>query len=157
MLQGFFHFGIEDIINKGYVAGAYMGVIVTDMDPEDAEIYDLPIGVYVKEVEAGGAAEKAGIRVKDIILSVDDQEVDSMASLTRVLRKYEPQQTAKLSVYRGGTKVELEITFGEKPNRVQQEVVPEATEPQQQQPQQQFPSYGGFGDWFGEFFPGFGN
>ena len=141
---------ITQLIENGYVKSSYMGVIVRDMDPEVAETYGLPAGVYVDSVEQGGAAEKAGIQAKDIIINVGGHNTASMAELTKVLRKLEPGQTTSVTVYRSGAEVHLEITLQEKPQQVPQETVPET------QPQQQIPDYGAFEDWFSGFFPGFG-
>ena len=60
---------IEDLINYGYVTGAYLGVMVTDVDADSASYYGMPVGAYVAEVTPGYAAEKAGLRAKDIIVS----------------------------------------------------------------------------------------
>lgn len=140
---------IEDIIEKGYVSSAYLGVTVKDMDREVSETYGLPSGVYVESVGIGSAAEKAGIQEKDIILGVGADQVTSMAELTRILRKYEPGQKSKIVVYRGGNKIELEITFDEKPAQ------PEQYQEEMQPSEQQIPGYGEYDNWFGDFVPGF--
>ncbi len=143
---------ITDLVDKGYVSSAYLGVIVKDIDRDVADTYGLPSGVLVDSVEAGSAAELAGIQEKDIIVGVGEDEVTTVAELSRVLRKFEPGQTAKVYIYRSGNKLELDITFAEKPAQTQQQE--EATQPTEQQ--QQIPNFGGFEDWFGGFFPGFG-
>ncbi len=143
---------ITQLIENGYVKSSYMGVVVRDVDPEVANTYGLPAGVYVDSVEQGGAAEKAGIQAKDIIVNVGGHNTGSMAELTKVLRKFEPGQTTSVTVYRSGTEVHLEITLTEKPKQVPEQAVPET----QPQPQPQIPDFGGFEDWFGSFFPGFG-
>lgn len=106
---------IEDLVKDGFISGAYLGVTVEDMNPEVAQAYGLPIGVYVRSVAAGSAAEKAGIRAKDIIIAVGDQKVTSMNELTRILRKYEPGQSSTVTVYRSGDELKLNITFDAKP------------------------------------------
>ena len=149
---------ITQLIENGYIKSSYMGVVVKDMDPEVAETYGFPAGVYVDSVEQGGAADKAGIRPKDIIVNVGGHTVSTMAELTKVLRKLEPGQTTSVTVYRSGAEVHLEITLAEKPQQTPEQTVPE-TQPQQQpqQPQQpQIPGFGDIEDWFGSFFPGFG-
>ena len=146
---------ITQLIENGYVNSAYMGVAVRDVDPDVTEAYGLPTGVYVDSVEQGGPADKAGIKAKDIIVNIGGYKTNTMAELTKILRKFEPGQTTTVTVYRGGAEVHLEITLTEKPRQAQEQTVPE-TQPQQPQTQPQFPGYGGFDDWFGGFFPGFG-
>ncbi len=142
---------ITDIITNGYVGGAYLGVIVQDVDPAVADTYGFPSGAYVKSVEGGSAAEKAGVLAKDIIVNIGGHDVKNMSELTRALRKFEPGQTTTITVYRGGAEKHLDITFDDKPKPTQEQEVPET---QAQQPQT--PNYGGFDNWFGSFFPGFG-
>ena len=61
---------ISDLVDYGYVTGAYLGVTVRNMDTEAATMYNLPLGAYVESVEAGGAASRAGIQPKDIIVDL---------------------------------------------------------------------------------------
>ncbi|MBR7122843.1 MAG: trypsin-like peptidase domain-containing protein [Oscillospiraceae bacterium] len=110
---------IEDLVKDGFINGAYLGVTVEDMNPEVAQAYGLPIGVYVRSVVAGSAADKSGIRAKDIIVAVGDQNVTSLNELTRVLRKYEPGQSSTVVVYRSGAELKLSITFDAKPQQTQ--------------------------------------
>ena len=72
-------------------------------------------GAYVTNVMSGLAAEKAGVKVGDIIVDLGGYSVDSVTSLTRMLRRFEPGQTVSLTVVRNGQKVYLAITLGENP------------------------------------------
>ena len=139
---------ISDLIEHGYVTGAYLGVMVRDMDTEVAQMYGFPVGVYVEEVTKGYCAEKAGVQAKDIILALGDHETKNMSELTRALRDFEPGDKTKIKVYRGGAELTLDITLDQKPANVQQE------ETQPTQPST--PSGGNFEDWFGNMFPGLG-
>jgi C-terminal processing protease CtpA/Prc len=65
----------------------------------------------------GLAAEKAGVKVGDIIVDLGGYTVDSVTSLTRILRRFEPGQTVSLTVVRNGQKVYLAITLGERPEQ----------------------------------------
>ena len=60
--------------------------------------YNLPYGVYVKEVAPDGAAGKAGIKVNDIITAINKMEVTTMESLQQ-----------KVNSYRKGTKIEVTV------------------------------------------------
>ncbi len=139
---------LTDLIEHGYVTGAYLGVMVRDMNADVSQMYGLPMGVYVDEVTKGSCAEKAGMQAKDIILALGEHGTENMAELTRALRKFAPGDTTTVKVYRGGAEVTLNITLDEKPATTQQE------DTQTQQPS--VPGNGNFEDWFGSFFPGFG-
>ncbi|MDY5181471.1 PDZ domain-containing protein [Butyribacter sp.] len=58
----------------------------------------MPSGVYVAEVSEGGAAEKGGVKVGDIITAINNQDVRSIESLKE-----------KANSYRKGTEVELTL------------------------------------------------
>ena len=139
---------IDDLVNLGYVTGAYLGVMVRDMDSSVAEAYGLPLGVYVAEVTAGSCAETAGVKAKDIIVNLGGYDVTSMSELSRALRKLKAGEETTISVYRGGSEVHMNITLDEKPKDTQ------TSQPETQQPTNA-PS-NGFEDWFGSFFPGLG-
>ena len=142
---------ITDIMEKGYISGAYLGVMVRDMNQEVADTYGFPMGVYVDSVTEGSCAQKAGIQTKDIIIALGDYEVTSMSELTKALRQFEAGDTTNVKVFRGGAELVLEITLDEKPRQV----VEESTGSQEQQQQQQQVPGGNFDDFFKYFF-GFG-
>ena len=142
---------IKDLVEKGYVSGAYLGVMVRDMDATVAQTYGLPVGVYVEEVTKGTCAETAGVQAKDIIINLAGHDISTLAELSRVLRELEPGQTTTITVYRGGQEVSMEITLDEKPQTTEQE-----QQQQQQQNQQQsttIPGFGSIEDWFGSLLP----
>ncbi len=109
---------VQDIMENGYVTNkAYMGLTPYTVSSEQAEMYSglLTEGVYVKSVEEGGAAEKAGIQAGDIIVKLDETEISSVADLTAAKKAYRAGDTAVVTVYRGGEEVALTITFDVQP------------------------------------------
>ena len=142
---------IEDLQKFGYVTGAYLGVMVLDVDTA-AQYYGLPAGAYVEDATPGGAADRGGIRAKDIITEVGGYPVSSVSDLTRVLRKFTAGQSVSVEIYRAGQIKTLTVTLDEKPH---EEPVQE-TQPQQTQPQQP-QQWGSEGYWdpFQEFYDSF--
>ena len=138
---------IDDLINYGYVTGAYLGVMVKDMDKESADYFGMPVGAYVQEVTPGYAAERAGLKVKDIIVALGDYEVTSVSELTRMLRHFNAGETTTITVFRGGMEQVLSITLDEKPQTTTS--APATTEP--------MPQDGSFEEWYNYFAPYFGN
>ena len=110
---------IEDLKKYGYVTGAYMGITVRDVEEAVIQGYGFPAGAYVDSVTKGLAADKAGIRAKDIIINLGGYNVTSVSELTRVLRKFEAGQTTTVTVFRSGAEVNLSITLDEKPRQEQ--------------------------------------
>ena len=108
---------VGDLMEFGYVKGAYMGVMISDMDPQFAavaKVYGLPVGPIIQSTEEGGAADRAGIQAGDIVLKLGSTEITTVAELTRTLRSYNPGDTATIVVCRNGQNMELRITFDEK-------------------------------------------
>lgn len=140
----------QDLMEYGYVTGAYLGVYVRDVDAS-AQSYGLPAGAFVEEPMAGMAADRAGILAGDIIVNLGGYDVASVTELTRVLRRFEAGETTTVTVYRNGDKVYLHITLDEKPV----ETPTEPTEPSQQTPN--MPNAGDFDNWFDFFAPFFGS
>ena len=106
---------LADIGSYGYVTGAYLGVSVSDMNATAADYYGLPMGAYVQKVEAGLAAERAGIQPKDIITSVGGIPVGSVNDLTRALRNFKAGDLTVVTVYRGGREMNFHVTLDAKP------------------------------------------
>ncbi|MBQ8834407.1 MAG: trypsin-like peptidase domain-containing protein [Oscillospiraceae bacterium] len=107
---------ISDLMEHGYVTGAYLGVIVSDTDAASAAMFGLPVGAYVQSVESGAAADRAGILPKDIIIDLGGHEVEGITTLTRALRNFKAGDTTTVTVVRSGQRMTLDITLDEKPH-----------------------------------------
>ena len=134
---------VESLIKNGYIAKPYIGVSVTDVS-EEMQSYGLPKGAAVKSVTEESPAQKAGIKINDIITHADGKEIGSSSDLVKLVGECEVDQVLKLKIYRQGQTLEMELTVGQ---QIQQGV-------QEQQPQQSQSSTQGFGEF--PFF-GFGN
>ena len=106
---------ISDLIDYGYVTGAYLGVTVQDTDSASASAFGLPTGAYVTRVEPGSAAANAGIQPKDMIIQLGDTKITGITTLTRALRNYKAGDTTTITIIRSGNQMELTITLDEKP------------------------------------------
>lgn len=136
---------INDLIDYGYVTGAYMGVTVSNTDAESAAMFGLPTGAYVLEVVPDGSADRAGIQVKDIIIRLGDTAVSSVTDLTRALRQYKAGDIVTITLIRGGKEMTLDVTLDEKP-QPQEDVQDIPT------PDENMPSEGNYEDWYDWFF-----
>jgi serine protease Do len=106
----------DQLIDTGKVSTAYLGVLTTDLSPEDASNFNLPVdsGALVEQVVPGSAAADAGVRKGDIITALGDARVESYGDLLGALRDYAPGDTVTLTVFRDGEEMNLEATLGEK-------------------------------------------
>ena len=138
---------INDLIEYGYVTGAYMGVTVQNTDADSAAMFGLPTGAYIVGVEKGGAADRAGIQAKDIVINLGGYDVKNITDLTRALRNFKAGDTTTVTLIRSGQELTLNITLDEKPHEV------ESANPQ---PEGQMPSSGDYDEWFDYFYRYFG-
>jgi len=106
---------VADLKEYGYVKGQpYMGITVMDMNASTAQMYRLPVGVYVNSVEESGSAAAAGLLQGDIILSLGEYTVETMTELMATLKNFAAGDTTIIRVYRSGEELTFAITFDEK-------------------------------------------
>lgn len=110
---------LAHVIKTGRVERAYLGVQYVSITADVKEQYNLPVnrGDYITaergdSVQQGGPADKAGIKDKDIITSVNGYKVGEVASVSSLISEYEPGQKVELTVLRGGKEVSLTATLG---------------------------------------------
>lgn len=96
----------------------YLGIVGRTVDETTAQMYSIPTGVYVTEVENGTAAEKAGLEQGMIITSFDDNALDGMDGLQSLLKTYKAGEKVKIqvSVPSGNSykDKEMTVTLGKK-------------------------------------------
>ena len=101
------------LIASGHVTNSGRAALgISASDATDA--LGNPVGVIVLAVTPGGAAAKAGISPGDVITSIDDQSVASLADLQNVLAGLSPGATAKVGLLRqDGSKPTVEVVLGQ--------------------------------------------
>ncbi len=105
--------GVVDKEKQGY-----LGIMGSDVEERDTQIYGIPEGVYVSEVTKGLAADKAGMKAGCVITAIDGNTVTTMAQLQERLRYYSEGEavTIKAKVPGEGKyeEKEYEVTLGKK-------------------------------------------
>jgi len=76
----------------------YLGLSGISVGEEESEAYNIPLGVYVREVPEGGAAAKAGVLAGDVVTKLNGVGVSTIEALQ-----------ARATSYKAGTKVTLTI------------------------------------------------
>lgn len=96
----------------------YLGISGATTTAQEILYYGYPEGVYVAKVFEDTAAEKAGVRQGDFIVSFDGENIKSMQELANKLCYYEAGSTVEIEIMRetarGYRKIELEVTLGSK-------------------------------------------
>jgi len=70
-----------------------------------------PSGQQGLAVLSGSPADKAGIKIGDIVLSVNNQEVNPDQNLAFLISQYKPGDTASLKINRGGKDMEIKVVL----------------------------------------------
>ena len=107
---------IEDLMQYGYVRGRVMlGISMLEVfDRYTANRYGVKeYGVYVSSVGDNSDAAKAGIKSGDRLLTINGTEVDSYATAKKLIQACSVGDTAKVSVDRNGTTLDLTVKFTE--------------------------------------------
>ncbi len=104
---------IDQLQESGEVTRGWLGVAIQDITPEIAEYYGIEEekGVLVTEAFEGDPAEKAGIRARDIITSVNGRPVEDTRDLTRLIAGLSVGQKAAVKVLRNGRRETFEVTI----------------------------------------------
>ena len=116
---------IQDIMTNGYVTNKpYLGVTAGTMTEQMAAQYryDVTSGVFIYSVEEDGAAAKAGLKMGDVIVKVDDTDITSMEDLTVAKKQYSAGDTCTLTIYREGQETTVELTWGAVPEDQQSNI-----------------------------------
>jgi serine protease Do len=103
---------VDDIVELGYVEKPQLGISCRPVTEEIAEMYDMPVGVFVIEATEGGAAEKAGLTKGDIITAVDGKTVKSNEELITEKNKHNPGDTVEITFIRNGEEKTVKLTLG---------------------------------------------
>lgn len=103
----------------------YLGVGLTDLTPELRAHFGVPesAGVMVARVEPGSPAEKAGVKVGDILARVDGEDVASSFDVRMRIRRAEDGAQLPLEVWRGGKAQTLSAVV-EKRERAEVDLAP---------------------------------
>jgi S1-C subfamily serine protease len=121
----------NDLITTGRVHRAFLGVQSISLVGGLAEALDLPVqeGLLVEVVTKGGPAAVAGIRGGDrvvqagmrrfyiggdVIVSIDGQKVANDFDVSLVLNHHRPGDKVVVTLYRGGKKMDVTVTLGER-------------------------------------------
>jgi serine protease Do len=105
---------IDDLMKFGYVTGKpQLGISCKGIDETAAEMYNLPVGVIVKVVNEGGAADKAGIKKGDIIIKADGEKVTTTAELTAKKNKHSAGDKFEITFMRNGEEKTVTVILDE--------------------------------------------
>ena len=118
---------LPQLKGRGKVTRGYLGVLIQKVTPEIAESLGLEKarGALVASVSKDGPAERAGVKVGDVIVEFDGKEIKDSNDLPLVVARTAVNKAARLKVLRDKREVMLSVTVGE---LKEEEVVASAAE-----------------------------
>ncbi|NOX38611.1 MAG: Do family serine endopeptidase [Calditrichaeota bacterium] len=121
----------DDLLRYGRVRRGFLGVSIENVSDANAKGVGLPrpIGALVQGVQKGFPAEKAGIRQGDIIIAVNGREVTSVNDLQLRIAQHSPGDRVRITIWRDGRAIDLDVVLGEAPINQAQAAVPPQNEP----------------------------
>jgi serine protease Do len=124
--------GLGFAIPEGVVASAYpqlvkfghihqpaIGALVQTITPELAAALRLKrdFGVIISDVSPGGPADKAGLKIQDVILNVDGVPISSLPQFAQNLYLHKTGDQAALEVLRGANRLKINVGLAERPHK----------------------------------------
>ncbi|WP_457560670.1 DegQ family serine endoprotease [Caminibacter sp.] len=105
-------FVVTSLVTKGKVVRGYLGVMISQINPDKAKLYGIDHGVLINKVEPNTAAAKAGLKPGDIIVAVDGEKVNSAAELRNKIAFKGAGAEVNLRIYRNGKYMTIKVKLG---------------------------------------------
>ncbi len=103
----------KQLIENGKVARPYIGITGRDLDSETAKRNNLPEGIYIVSIEEFSAAEKAGMKIGDVVTSFDGKDVKTVNELNEIKNSHKIGDSVEIKIVRDGNEKELTIVLEE--------------------------------------------
>jgi serine protease Do len=107
---------LPQLRERGRVVRGYLGVSINNLNPGEAEAFGLESsdGALVESVVSGHAADKAGVRHGDVIVSVDGETIEDTRELIDTISAMPPGTKVDLGVVRNGEPRKITVTLEER-------------------------------------------
>lgn len=104
----------DQLIDSGEVTRGYLGIVIQNMTPELAESFDIEEkkGILVAQVSEDSPAEKAGLKVGDLIVRYQGEKVTEVADFRNRVALTPPGSRANLTVMRDGKRKVINVKIG---------------------------------------------
>ena len=108
---------VDQLVKTGSVKRGYIGIAMQNITPELAKQFNLDRdkGVVVVEVYDGSPAAKAGLKVGDVIVRINDRDVDNMRTLRHEVLSSHVGSTVRIVYFRNGERRTATLTIEERP------------------------------------------
>ncbi len=122
---------MDAIVTHGQVTRSYLGVSVQDVTPGIAKAIGLnsPSGALVGEVTPNSPAQKIGLQSGDVITEINGTPIVESNQLKMTVSMMNPNQTARLKVFRNGQTLDYTATVSTMPGQKVERASNAGTEP----------------------------
>ncbi len=117
---------VEQLKATGSVARGWLGVKIQNLDADMAKSFGLAdtAGALVQEVTAKGPAEASGVRIEDVILSVNGAKIKDTKDLALKIAEYAPNTVVDVRVMRRDKEETIKVKLGLFPGATTAEATP---------------------------------
>jgi serine protease DegQ len=107
----------EQIVRDGEVTRGWLGIEPTAVTADVAKALALPKseGVVIRNIQPGGPAERAGMKVLDVVLEISGKSTRSVPQLLARIAELPPGSSIRVKVIRAGHDVEMDVLVGKRP------------------------------------------
>jgi len=99
----------DQLIAKGKVVRGWLGVVIQEVTPDMAEAVGVKEGVIIAQVMPSSPAEKAGLKVGDVVIAIDGEKVSSVRDLQLRVMRTPPGKELTLTVIRNGKEENIKV------------------------------------------------
>lgn len=106
---------MDQIMKHGKVTRGFMGILPQELTPELAKQFNVPNdhGVAIAQVEPNSPAEKAGLKVGDVITGINGTSISDVNEFRLQVAGFAPGTTIHLKIARNGQNMDMPVTLGE--------------------------------------------
>lgn len=105
----------NQLVQYNKVKRPYIGISGIDLDEKTAKYYNLVIGIYVKSVDDFSSAQKAGLKIGDVIIEADGKKITKMDELNEIKNTHSIGDEMSLKINRNGNEMSISLTLVEQP------------------------------------------
>jgi serine protease Do len=115
-----------ELIKQGKVIRPWMGISLQDLSPELMKSFNIEEkeGALIGQVFEGSPAEKAGLKVGDIVVGIDGKKIKNSQDLVREVLKRQVGQKIEIDIIREGKRIKVPVTTMEMPSEVAEQKIP---------------------------------
>ncbi len=104
---------IKDFIEYGKVSRAFLGIETEDINDKRQKEFSITLenGAFIASLQEDGPAEKAGLKIGDIITAIDAKKVDAKSTYDEALAYYRPNDKVEVEINRNGSVKKFSIVL----------------------------------------------